>query len=138
MIPDGPWVLDCSVTMAWCFEDERTQATDDLMGGAVPVLVPQIWPLEVGNVLMLAMRKGRITTSKQKQFLGLLKLLPITVDVFGLDETLRHVMTLAGEHHLTTYDASYLELAIRTEAAMATLDADLRRAARRMGVKLLL
>jgi predicted nucleic acid-binding protein len=124
--------------MAWCFEDERTQATDDLMGGAVPVLVPQIWPLEVGNVLMLAMRKGRITTSKQKQFLGLLKLLPITVDVFGLDETLRHVMTLAGEHHLTTYDASYLELAIRTEAAMATLDADLRRAARRMGVKLLL
>ena len=138
MIPDGPWVLDCSVTMAWCFEDERTQATDDLMGGAVPVLVPQIWPLEVGNVLMLAMRKGRITTSKQKQFLGLLKLLPITVDVFGLDETLRHVMTLAGEHHHTTYDASYLELAIRTEAAMATLDADLRRAARRMGVKLLL
>ena len=134
MIPDGPWVLDCSVTMAWCFEDERTQATDDLMGGAVPVLVPQIWPLEVGNVLMLAMRKGRITTSKQKQFLGLLKLLPITVDVFGLDETLRHVMTLAGEHHLTTYDASYLELAIRLGLPLASLDDKLKATAASAGV----
>ncbi len=138
MTVEGPWVLDCSVTMAWCFEDERIPATDDLLDGIDPVLVPQIWPLEVGNVLTVAMRKGRITAVKQNQFLDLLQRLPITMDTFGLDNTFMEVMKLAHKYRLTPYDASYLELAIRTDSPLATLDDDLTRAAKRAGVELIL
>jgi predicted nucleic acid-binding protein len=124
--------------MAWCFDDEKTQATDDLMGREAPILVPQIWPLEVGNVLLLARQHGRITASKQRQFLALLQILPITVDVLGADLVFADTLALAQTHHLTTYDASYLELAIRTEAMLATRNGDLRRAAKRADVKSLL
>jgi predicted nucleic acid-binding protein len=135
--PERPWVLDCSVTMAWCFEDEKTQATDELLGREEPVLVSQIWPLEVGNVLMLAMQKGRINSSRQKQFVALLQRLPITLDVFAVDGAFEAVLFLAQAHRLTMYDASYLELAIRTDASLATRDAHLARAAKRAGVPLL-
>ena len=60
------WVFDASITMAWCFDDERTDATDALLRRLPhsPATVPQLWSLEVANVLALAVKKGRITTAK--------------------------------------------------------------------------
>jgi predicted nucleic acid-binding protein len=40
-------------------------------------------------------------------------------------------------HRLTSYDAAYLELAMRTALPLATLDQDLRKAASAEGVSLL-
>lgn len=57
------WVVDCSVAMAWCFEDEADSRSDDLLDRLVtdPVVVPLHWPLEVTNVLRSAVRRGRLT-----------------------------------------------------------------------------
>jgi predicted nucleic acid-binding protein len=56
------FVLDCSVALAWFLPGERAAATDALLDQATEVgaLVPGLWRLEVGNVLLIAERKGRI------------------------------------------------------------------------------
>ena len=129
-------VVDASVSMAWCFEDEATQATDALLDrvaveGAV---VPQLWGLEVCNVLLVAQRKGRISEAQSARFLALLHQLPIRTDPSGT--ALAEVLALGSRHGLTAYDAAYLALAERHAAALATLDADLREAATAAGVEL--
>ena len=62
------FVLDCSATMAWCFADEATRRTDELLDsltGDQRAYAPSIWPLEVINVLLVSERRNRITTEKQ-------------------------------------------------------------------------
>ena len=56
-------VVDCSVTMSWCFRDEATRYTEDVFDRlrGEPAVVPAIWPLEVANTLLVAERRGRIT-----------------------------------------------------------------------------
>ena len=133
------FVLDCSVAVAWCFADEASSAADALLGrlrdqGAV---VPQLWHLEVGNVLTLAERRGRLTASNLLLGIELLLMLPIVTDHQTPAQAVRSVLALAREHRLTTYDAAYLELAIRRGLPPATRDTDLQRAARRIGTSLL-
>jgi predicted nucleic acid-binding protein len=76
------FVLDCSIAVAWCFEDEATPETDALLdrlrdeGAAVPAL----WSLEVGNALLQAERRGRLSTAKVAAFVNLLAGLPIAID----------------------------------------------------------
>jgi predicted nucleic acid-binding protein len=134
------WVFDASITMAWCFEDERTAQTDALLDQLVtnlPAIVPQIWPLEIANVLVHATRKGRISQAKRRQFLTLLSGAPITVDLRPAPEIFDHVLLLADKHRLTAYDASYLELSMRLGVPLATSDDDLRRAALSVGLRMM-
>jgi predicted nucleic acid-binding protein len=131
MIAKPQWVLDCSITMAWCFEDEKSTSTDDLakqFASGVSAAVPQIWPLEVGNVLTLAVKKRRISTARRAEFLAFLDAAPISINVLSKANVFNEVIALADVHQLTTYDASYLELAIRLKIPLATLDKNLRRA----------
>jgi predicted nucleic acid-binding protein len=133
------FVLDCSIAIAWCFEDEATPETDALLdrlrdeGAAVPAL----WPLEVGNALLQAERRGRLSTAKVAAFVDLLSGLPIATDGDTATRALREVLALARAERLTTYDASYLELAGRRALPLATKDQALHRAAQRVGVPLL-
>jgi len=131
------WVLDTSVTMAWCFEDERTDKTDallDLLSQGDKAIVPQIWPLEVANVLVLATRKKRITPAQRRQFLELMEGSPIRVDITSSGTVFNEVLNLAETHQITSYDASYLELAMRRGLGLATLDKNLKKAAATVGV----
>ena len=130
-------VLDSSATIAWFMPDEA--ASQDLLervatDGAV---VPSIWPLEIGNALLLAVRRGRITATHRTNALEQLALLPIEHDA----ETLAHAWTttlgLADRFRLTLYDACYVELARRRGLPLASLDRNLRVAAERLGVPLL-
>src|SRR5579862_4958732 len=125
------WVFDASITMAWCFDDEKTAKTESLFDrlAAAPATVPQIWPLEVGNVLVIAMRKSRISPAKRSQFIATLAALPIVVDPATFEFAMTSVLTLADQHQLTTYDAAYLELAMRHGIPLATLDSALHKAA---------
>ncbi len=125
------FVLDCSIAAAWLFEDEARPETDDLLDllrddGA---LVPNLWHLEVGNVLIQAERRGRITAAQIATRLELLASLPIATD--GETDVLafREILTLARAQALTTYDAAYLELALRQGIPLATQDKALVRAA---------
>ncbi len=134
------WVFDASVTMAWCFDDEKTAETDallDRIGAGSPAIVPQIWALEVANVLVQVGRKGRITPAKRRQFLAMLEGAAISIDVIPAKSVFNDVLQVAKEHRLTSYDASYLELSMRLGLPLATLDKALHKAARATGVSLL-
>src|SRR2546430_3683643 len=124
------WVFDASVAMTWCFDDEKTPQTDALLERLKfePAVVPQLWPLEVANVLVLAARKGRITQDKCARLLDVLGALPVFVDSQTVARAFTNIVEVAVAHRLTAYDASYLDLARRLNLPLATLDAELRAA----------
>ena len=129
------FVLDCSVAMAWMFRDEATEATDRLRDMLVQdrALVPVLWPSEAANALLVATRRRRIAREEWSRIRMELNALPIDVDPPSAERTLGPVLDLALAHGLTAYDATYLELAIRMGLPLATLDRDLRAAARAEG-----
>ena len=135
-----PFVLDCSVTMAWFFEDEATPATDALLdrisqGGQA--VVAQHWPLEVGNTLLMGERRKRSTLADIAHFLGILGALAVETDKETGANATSVTLALARSHGLTLYDGAYLELAMRRKLPLATLDKELRAAAKKVGVKCL-
>lgn len=133
------FVLDCSVTMAWCFEDERTAATDALLARVVDAgaIAPFLWPLEVTNVLLSAARRKRIPPDAVSQVAQRIAALPVALDTDGAEAVWSNTLQLAERYALTSYDACYLELAQRKALPLATLDAALRNAAAMAGVTLL-
>jgi predicted nucleic acid-binding protein len=133
------FVVDCSVTMAWLFKDEATTHTTKLLRrlDAEIVLVPSLWFLEVANVLGIAERKGRVTSADSTLFIGELSKLGIEVDGDSAGGAFHDLLPLCREHGLTSYDAVCLELASRSQLPLATLDEPLRKAAKKLGIKLL-
>lgn len=132
-------VLDASVTVAWCFEDETTQDTErvlDALSSGVEAIVPAIWPFEVANALLAAERRGRLRVAEATRFLAMLSKLPITVEPATQKRNFDHVLPLSRQFGLTQYDASYLEVAIHYGLRIATLDGQLRDAAQVSGVAL--
>ena len=131
----SPLVIDASVTMAWILDDEKSPEADAaaaylLHSGAV---VPYFWHIEVRNVLLLSERRNRITAAAARLSLDDLAALPIEIDD-GLDFEVAY--SLAQAHQLTFYDAIYLELALRRNAVLATLDRALKQAASAAGLTL--
>ncbi len=96
--------------------------------------MPGLWHLEIGNVLLQAERRGRITTSQISTRLELIASLPITTDAETDNRAFREILTLARTQSLTTYDAAYLELAIRMGIPLATQDKALVRAANQIQI----
>ncbi len=133
----SPLVLDCSVTMAWCFEDECDALADAVLGvfGETEVWVPALWPIEVANVLLVAERRGRLTSAGSARFLELLGGLPIIVDGGTHERAFQSVLSKGRELGLSAYDATYVDLAIRLGAQLATRDKSLRRACGKCGVE---
>lgn len=131
------FILDCSITMAWCFEDEVTEYSEVILEKLKNknAFVPVIWSLEVANVLLFAERKSRLTHAKATAFIESLRHLPIIQDV-NSQVAMSTTFEIARETGLTIYDASYLELALRLRLPIATLDKDLRKAALKSHVKL--
>ncbi len=132
-------VLDNTVALAWCFEDEQNPAIMALLDRVVErgAVAPQLWPIEALNGLLTAQRRGRIDAEARAQMSSLLADLPIVLD----DQTAGQLWTatarLAEQHQLTAYDATYLELAKRLNLPLATNDRALITAARVEGVALL-
>lgn len=132
------FVLDCSVTMTWCFEDENTSYTEKVLNclrEGYEAKVPSLWKLEVCNVLLLAERKKRIMAHTANNFKFALTVLPIKIDNTVNDRIFDTVFELARELQLTVYDATYLELALREKFPIATLDSALIKAANKIGIK---
>lgn len=130
-------VVDCSVALAWYLEDEKTEFTESVLD-LLPVTetwVPALWRLEFANALLMARRRGRISEEWRASAIDQTGALPIGVDMHLV--SLAQISDLAGRHELTTYDAAYLELALRRKLPLATLDADLVRAARAARCELL-
>jgi len=131
-------VLDNSVALAWCFEDEQTDAVMALLDRVVAegAVAPQLWPIEALNGLLSAQRRGRIDAAGRRQLVDLLSQLPVELDdEMGL-RAWTATETLAEQHGLTAYDAAYLELAARRRLPLATRDDALIRAAVDAGIDL--
>jgi predicted nucleic acid-binding protein len=133
------FVLDCSIAMSWCFEDEAGEDTDALLERVRDegALVPSLWHLELGNALIGGERRGRLSAADVTTRLELIGDLPITTDDETCLRALRETLTLARAESLTTYDAAYLEVAMRRGLPLASKDRDLVAAANRIGLKTL-
>ncbi|MGD0516971.1 MAG: type II toxin-antitoxin system VapC family toxin [Thermoguttaceae bacterium] len=133
------FVLDCSIAMNWCFEDESQLIADHVLDRLLKdqALVPAIWLFEVANVLPVGERRGRLTPAQASHFITMLEMLPILVDSPTSLKTLSDIYTLAGTYRLSAYDAAYLELAMREGEVLATLDESLSAAAAKAGVSVI-
>jgi len=131
--------LDSSATLAWVYSDEVTDAIRDVFARVNErgAWVPAHWRLEVANILEMGIRRGRHDAAFRDATLADLALLPIRLDPETDRQAWGGTVRLAERHALTLYDAAYLELAQRRGLPLATLDKELRRAARAEGVMLL-
>ena len=134
------FVLDTSVTMRWFFGDGKPQELAyaakvlDTMKKAT-ARVPATWGLEVSNVIAGAEAKNLVTEAGSSAFLEMLEGVDIEVDTATFSQALSDTLHLARRFKLSSYDASYLELALRLGLPLATLDEDLQKAAKKAGVK---
>ena len=130
-------VVDSSVTMAWCFDDENSALADAVLDrlSETEVWVPSLWSFEVANVLLVAERRGRLKAAESARFVELLGGLPILIDDSSHRRALGAVLASGRKLGLSAYDAAYLELAMRLGAVMATADEKLRAACRECGVQ---
>lgn len=125
------FVIDNSVVMSWCFEDEGNSYSDAVLESLEDgeAFVTAVWPLEVGNVLLVAERRRRLSQASVVRFLELLGGLPISVEQEPPARMLKEIIPLARDYRLSTYDASYLDLAMRLALPLCTRDSSLLKAA---------
>jgi predicted nucleic acid-binding protein len=133
-------VIDASVALSWCFKDGRRAETDAIgrMVSAHGAIVPSLFHLEIANVLLAAVRRRRVSFDDVNQALAEISLLPVAIDDETPYRALSGILPLARSEGLTAYDASYLELAMRLDTPLATLDTELAAAAHRRHVVLAL
>lgn len=135
------FVLDCSITMAWCFEDQGDYFTDEVLRslGQDSALVPPLWFYEVANALLVAERRKKIKPADSAKFLDLLAELPISHTAPQASEKMVSLsdplIALGRMYHLSAYDAVYLELAINQGLPMASRDGSLLKACKKTGVE---
>lgn len=133
------FIMDCSITMGWCFPEEATRESSKLLERleGETALVPAHWFLEVTNVLAMAEKRKRITAAKSTEFLTLLETMDIEADDEAAGRAFAQVLPLCRSHGLTSYDAAYLELALRRRLPLGSLDEELRAGAKALGVEVL-
>ncbi len=131
------YVVDPSLALAWLLPDEHNQEAEvirqEIENGA-DAWIPVHWWLEVGNALLMAERRGRITAEQATQALTLLDSLSLEEDEETAEQIPARTFSLARKHRLTLYDAAYLELAQRRGASLASFDSQLLDAAAKEGV----
>jgi predicted nucleic acid-binding protein len=135
----GSFVIDNSVVMSWCFQDQVNDYADRVLGQLIDATayVPSIWPLEVVNVLLAAERRSYISEADSSRFINLLSQLPILVQQERPEKEMNDLLALARAHELSSYEASYLDLAMKRGLPLATLDKKLRQAAKAVKLPIL-
>ena len=133
-------VIDASVTLSWCFPDEQTPISLDVLDrlkSGEQALVPAFWSVAVLNVLLLGERKGRIAPEQTASLFDTLRAQNPRMDRASLEQVAGPVQIICRDHRLTPYDALYIELALRSGLPLATLDQPQRDAAKALGVRCL-
>lgn len=131
-------VIDASVTLAWFFEDEVSRYSDRALDIAEQghAIAPSLWSLEIANAFALAERRGRLNAADVVRFSELLMDLPVEIIHLSPARAFGPVLDLARNYQLSSYDSTYLDLAMQRGADIATNDKAMRRVARRLGVEL--
>ena len=130
------FVFDCSIISSWLLPDEDNHISEDIMKKFIlqesPVIkAPCIFYTEIMNVLQVAYRRKRIDETLKKKILHSIMELPVIIDNGGMVPSyFPDIVVLATKHQLSSYDALYLELAVRQNIPLITLDKALRQAAK--------
>jgi len=137
------FVLDNSVAMRWLLASNKVLDQDYAENvlksfSSDNALVPDLWHLEASNVLLGAEKRNEITTGEIEGFISQLENLPIQVDPLTAHQSFNRTLALARAYNLSSYDAAYLELAIRECIPLATLDKNLAKAAKKANVEIYL
>ena len=129
-------MLDASVTLPWCFQDETSEYADRILDRLPGNLAhtTHMWPLELINAFVVAERRRRTLPADTVRYLTFLRPLPIQVHPYDWETAFGRTLLLSRSYGLTSYDAGYLELALRLGLPIATLDKALRAAAVAVGV----
>lgn len=135
------FVLDASVTMSWLLADGKStdqryaaSVLTSLAESGIAAGVPVTWALEIANVVARAEARGLVTEAQSEAFLEMLSGIRISPDSATFPRALVETLSIARRYRLSSYDASYLELALRLGLPLATLDSDLLQAARKAGI----
>jgi predicted nucleic acid-binding protein len=137
------FVLDNSVTMRWLLESDKSSDQDYAEKvlksfSSKDALVSNLWHLEASNVLLRAEKHEEITTGEVERFISQLENLPIQVDPLTARQSFSRTLALGRAYNLSSYDGAYLELAIRENIPLATLDKNLTKAAKKADVEIYL
>jgi predicted nucleic acid-binding protein len=130
-------VIDASITLAWCFTDEQTPLSLQILGrlnGGDQAVVPLFWTLEVLNSFLVGERRGRISSQQTRTFLDALSGLRPVYDHASAEVVNGPVQKLCRDHGLTPYYALYIELAMRKGCPLATQDENQKKAALALGL----
>lgn len=129
-------VIDASVVLSWCFEDEATDAAYRMLDrvSELGASAPSFLLVELANVLWAAERQGRLKAEEAAEFIGLFEVLRIAFDTETASRALWEVRTLARAGGIAVYDATYLELAQRLGCPLATKDEGQIAAAIQLGI----
>jgi predicted nucleic acid-binding protein len=130
------FVLDASVSACWALDDEDHPTADAALDRTDTdgIIVPSLWWFEFRNLLIMAERRNRSTPAKTSAFLAQMRRLDLSIDRAPAED---EVFVLSRRHRLTVYDSAYLELALRRDMPLATLDKQLAAAAKSEGVRLI-
>jgi len=126
-------IPDTSAIISIAFDDEDSRYAQEVIEAtaADQAIVPTLFWFEVRNTLLVGERRKRNTVDQTAAFLADLAMLPFEIDHQPREAG---VLDLARRHSLTAYDAAYLELALRKNLPLATIDRALIRAADAAGV----
>jgi predicted nucleic acid-binding protein len=135
------FVLDNSIVMRWFFNDGSIKdrqysegVLNLIIAGSHAPVTPGVWPLEIANVISRAESMGHIEENRSAHFLEIIREMNIATESIAQDISFGSVLHLARVYKLSSYDASYLELAMRHSIPLATLDKDLTNAMKKVGV----
>jgi predicted nucleic acid-binding protein len=135
------FVLDASITLTWCFPDEEAQKAQEIaerIAAGETVIVPAFWPHEILSALLTGEKRKRLTPELTRAFIDDLNRLPVHLDLrITRENVFDETQALCRKHSLTSYDAAYPEIAIRSGCSLATADDALRRAALAEGIEVL-
>ncbi len=133
------WVLDCSFAAALFLPDEKSEIISDFVAGLPEsdgLVVPLLWWYEVSNVLTVAVRRKRLDSIEVNEVLLLFERLGLETDrMYGVEFS-KEIYRLAQLYQLSAYDATYLELTCRKNYSLATLDKQIIKIARKIGVNI--
>ena len=128
-------VLDANIAVEWVMTEPATAVGNAAWEAyaARGAIAPRLFWAESRNVVLKIARRLSLTDDVRAAAMAGLDELDVTLE----DEVReRTVLGFAIHHHLSVYDALYLEIATRTGRSLATNDRALRRAAEAEGVAL--
>lgn len=131
------FILDCSVAITWCFEDENNDYSKFVLNYCMKhgATVPSLWKLEITNTLLVSEKRNRLYIADTVKFIDLYNSLPLNISNFNF--SIHEIIQGARSNNLTAYDATYLLTAMHEGLPIATNDKALIKACHNNGVPLL-